>query len=325
MKKKFIVFFIMLVVLIFSYKDKAIIDNSEFLDNEVTSEDNVSKNNIVENSIDEKNDSNNRDSTIYVSTIINNEKTELSLEDYIVGVVSCEMPASFDIEALKAMSVAARTYALYKRNKNKTLKTTTDDQCYIDINTMKNKWKNNFDKYYDKISNAVNDTKGEYMTYNDKAIIAFYFSISNGKTENVENVFSQKLDYLVSVDSSWDKKNSSNEKDIKMKVSDFLKKLSINDKKINDIKIDRSSTNRINNIKINGKSYKGTKFRSLLNLKSTDIEIKYDNDYVYIHTVGYGHGVGMSQYGANYMAQDGYKYEDILKHYYTGIKITNKL
>lgn len=324
MKKKFIVFFIMLVVLIFSYKDKAIIDNSEFLDNEVTSEDNVSKNNIVENSIGEKNDSNNRD-TIYVSTIINNEKTELSLEDYIVGVVSCEMPASFDIEALKAMSVAARTYALYKRNKNRTLKTTTDDQCYIDINTMKNKWKNNFDKYYNKISNAVNDTKGEYMTYNDKAIIAFYFSISNGKTENVENVFSQKLDYLVSVDSSWDKKNSSNEKDIKMKVSDFFKKLSINDEKINDIKIDRSSTNRINNIKINGKSYKGTKFRSLLNLKSTDIEIKYDNDYVYIHTVGYGHGVGMSQYGANYMAQDGYKYEDILKHYYTGIKITNKL
>ena len=92
-----------------------------------------------------------------------------------------------------------------------------------------------------------------------------------------------------------------------MKVSDFLKKLNINDNKINNIKIDRSNTNRINNIKINNKNYKGTKFRSLLNLKSTDIEIKYDNDYVYIHTVGYGHGVGMSQYGANYMAQDGYK------------------
>lgn len=325
MKKKFIVFFIMFVILIFSYKDKVILDDRTFLDNEVISEDNVSKNNIIENSVGDKNDSNDKDNTIYVSALINNEKTELSLEDYIVGVVSCEMPASFDIEALKAMSVAARTYSLYKRERSKTLKTTTDDQCYIDINTMKNKWKGNFDKYYKKISNAVNDTKGEYMTYNDKVIIAFYFSISNGKTENVENVFSQKLDYLVSVDSSWDKKNSSNEKDIKMKVSDFLKKLNINDNKISNIKIDRSKTNRINNIKINGKSYKGTKFRSLLNLKSTDIEIKYDNDYVYIHTVGYGHGVGMSQYGANYMAQDGYKYDDILKHYYTGIKITNKL
>lgn len=312
MKKKFIVFFIMFVILIYSYKDKVIVGDNVF-ENDIVDKDNV-------------NDSkNSKDNTIYVSALVNNKKTDLSLEDYIVGVVSCEMPASFDIEALKAMSVATRTYALYKSERNKTLKTTTDDQCYIDESAMKEKWKNNFDKYYNKINNAVNDTKGEYMTYNDKTIIAFYFSISNGKTENVENVFSQKLDYLVSVDSSWDKRNNSNEKNIKMKVSDFLKKLNINDNKINNIKIDRSNTNRINNIKINNKNYKGTKFRSLLNLKSTDIEIKYDNDYVYIHTVGYGHGVGMSQYGANYMAQDGYKYDDILKHYYKGVKIVNKI
>lgn len=312
MKKKFIVFFIMFVILIYSYKDKVIVGDNVF-ENDIVDKDNV------------KDSKNSKDNTIYVSALVNNKKTDLSLEDYIVGVVSCEMPASFDIEALKAMSVAARTYALYKSERNKTLKTTTDDQCYIDESAMKEKWKNNFDKYYNKINNAVNDTKGEYMTYNDKTIIAFYFSISNGKTENVENVFSQKLDYLVSVDSYWDKRNNSNEKDIKMKVSDFLKKLNINDNKINNIKIDRSNTNRINNIKINNKNYKGTKFRSLLNLKSTDIEIKYDNDYVYIHTVGYGHGVGMSQYGANYMAQDGYKYDDILKHYYKGVKIVNKI
>jgi len=302
----------MFVILIYSYKDKVIVGDNVF-ENDIVDKDNV------------KDSKNSKDNTIYVSALVNNKKTDLSLEDYIVGVVSCEMPASFDIEALKAMSVAARTYALYKNERNKTLKTTTDDQCYIDESAMKEKWKNNFDKYYNKINNAVNDTKGEYMTYNDKTIIAFYFSISNGKTENVENVFSQKLDYLVSVDSSWDKRNNSNEKDIKMKVSDFLKKLNINDNKINNIKIDRSNTNRINNIKINNKNYKGTKFRSLLNLKSTDIEIKYDNDYVYIHTVGYGHGVGMSQYGANYMAQDGYKYDDILKHYYKGVKIVNKI
>ncbi len=312
MKKKFIVFFIMFVILIYSYKDKVIVGDNVF-ENDIVDKDNV------------KDSKNSKYNTIYVSALVNNKKTDLSLEDYIVGVVSCEMPASFDIEALKAMSVAARTYALYKSERNKTLKTTTDDQCYIDESAMKEKWKNNFDKYYNKINNAVNDTKGEYMTYNDKTIIAFYFSISNGKTENVENVFSQKLDYLVSVDSSWDKRNNSNEKDIKMKVSDFLKKLNINDNKIKNIKIDRSNTNRINNIKINNKNYKGTKFRSLLNLKSTDIEIKYDNDYVYIHTVGYGHGVGMSQYGANYMAQDGYKYDDILKHYYKGVKIVNKI
>lgn len=309
MKRKFIVFFIVFLFLILSYSDKREI----FVDN---------KKNIVDNlSLKEAE----KENTINVNAIIGDNTVSLNLEEYVKGVVACEVPASFDSEALKAMSVAARTFALYKISKGKSIKTTVSDQCYIDNDKMKSKWKSNYNKYYTKISNAVNDTKGEYMTYNDKVIIAFYFSISNGKTENVENVFSQKLDYLVSVDSSWDKKSNYNEKKIKIKVIDFLKKLNIKDNKIYDIKIDRSSTNRVNNIKINNSNYKGTKFRSLLGLRSTDFSITYDNDFVYIHTVGYGHGVGMSQYGANYMAYDGYSYDEILKHYYTGIKITNKL
>lgn len=309
MKRKFIVFFIVFLFLILSYSEKREI----FVDN---------KKNIVDNLPLQEAE---KENTINVNAIIGDNIVSLNLEEYVKGVVACEVPASFDSEALKAMSVAARTFALYKISKGKSIKTTVSDQCYIDNDKMKSKWKNNYNKYYTKISNAVNDTKGEYMTYNDKVIIAFYFSISNGKTENVENVFSQKLDYLVSVDSSWDKKSNYNEKKIKIKVIDFLKKLNIKDNKIYDIKIDRSSTNRVNNIKINNSNYKGTKFRSLLGLRSTDFNITYDNDFVYIHTVGYGHGVGMSQYGANYMAYDGYSYDEILKHYYTGIKITNKL
>lgn len=309
MKRKFIVFFIVFLFLILSYSEKREI----FVDN---------KKNIVDNLPLQEAE---KENTINVNAIIGDNIVSLNLEEYVKGVVACEVPASFDSEALKAMSVAARTFALYKISKGKSIKTTVSDQCYIDNDKMKSKWKSNYNKYYTKISNAVNDTKGEYMTYNDKVIIAFYFSISNGKTENVENVFSQKLDYLVSVDSSWDKKSNYNEKKIKIKVIDFLKKLNIKDNKIYDIKIDRSSTNRVNNIKINNSNYKGTKFRSLLGLRSTDFNITYDNDFVYIHTVGYGHGVGMSQYGANYMAYDGYSYDEILKHYYTGIKITNKL
>ena len=309
MKNKFIVFFIVFLFLILSYSEKREI----FVDN---------KKNIVDNLPLQEAE---KENTINVNAIIGDNIVSLNLEEYVKGVVACEVPASFDSEALKAMSVAARTFALYKISKGKSIKTTVSDQCYIDNDKMKSKWKSNYNKYYTKISNAVNDTKGEYMTYNDKVIIAFYFSISNGKTENVENVFSQKLDYLVSVDSSWDKKSNYNEKKIKIKVIDFLKKLNIKDNKIYDIKIDRSSTNRVNNIKINNSNYKGTKFRSLLGLRSTDFNITYDNDFVYIHTVGYGHGVGMSQYGANYMAYDGYSYDEILKHYYTGIKITNKL
>ena len=309
MKRKFIVFFIVFLFLILSYSEKREI----FVDN---------KKNIVDNLPLQEAE---KENTINVNAIIGDNIVSLNLEEYVKGVVACEVPASFDSEALKAMSVAARTFALYKISKGKSIKTTVSDQCYIDNDKMKSKWKSNYNKYYTKISNAVNDTKGEYMTYNDKVIIAFYFSISKGKTENVENVFSQKLDYLVSVDSSWDKKSNYNEKKIKIKVIDFLKKLNIKDNKIYDIKIDRSSTNRVNNIKINNSNYKGTKFRSLLGLRSTDFNITYDNDFVYIHTVGYGHGVGMSQYGANYMAYDGYSYDEILKHYYTGIKITNKL
>lgn len=308
MKRKFIVFFIVFLFLILSYSNKKefIVDNDSKI--------------VLNNSLEEE-----KENSITVNAIIDDKTVKLDLEEYVKGVVACEMPASFNSEALKAMSVAARTFALYKISKGKSLKTTVSDQCYINNDKMKSKWKNSYDKYYAKISNAVNDTKNEYMTYNDKVIIAFYFSISNGKTENVENVFSQKLDYLVSVDSSWDKKSNNNEKDIKIKVSDFLKKLNLKDDKISNIKIDRSPSNRVNNIKINNNNYKGTKFRSLLGLRSTDFSITYDKDFVYIHTVGYGHGVGMSQYGANYMANDGYSYDEILKHYYTGIKITNKL
>ena len=252
------------------------------------------------------------------------EVVSLNLEDYVVGVVACEMPASFNIEALKAMAVAARTFALYKikTNKNYKLSTTTKDQCYITEKQMKKKWGNSYDKYYKKIKKAVSETENEYLTYKDKVIISFYFSISNGKTENCENVFSQKLDYLVSVDSKWDEKYSYKKKTVKFKVSDFLNKLNIKSNSIDSIKTKKSKTGRVNYVIINNKKIKGTKFRQLLSLRSTDIDLVVKDNYVYITTRGYGHGVGMSQYGANGMAKEGYKYDEILKYYYKGVKIS---
>lgn len=263
----------------------------------------------------------------FVKMKYNNEITEISLEDYVLGVVACEMPVSFDIEALKAMSVAARTFALYKisSNKNYIMKTDTSDQCYISIDKMKKNWGSSFDKNYLKVKQAVLETNNQFMTYKDEIIISFYFSISNGFTENCENVFSQKLDYLVSVNSNWDSNYQYKEKTVKYSIYEFLDSLGIEDKKINNIKIDRSSTNRVNYITINGVKFKGSKFRSLLKLRSTDVEITHDNEYVYIKTKGYGHGVGMSQYGANYMANEGYTYDEILRYYYQGIKIVNNL
>lgn len=302
--RKIIVFFIVFLFLLFSndYRIISMLNNND----KVVLEEESKKEEVKK-----------------VSIKYNDDVVDLNLEDYVIGVVSCEMPASFDKEALKAMAVAARTFALYKINTNKNYKlsTTTKDQCYINNDQMKKKWGNNYDKYYEKISNAVLDTENQYMTYNDKIIISFYFSISNGYTENCENVFSQKLDYLVSVDSKWDKNYSYKKKSIKISESKFLNKLGINDKNINNIKIDRSKTGRVNYITINNKKFKGTKFRQLLSLRSTDFNFKRENGNVIIETKGYGHGVGMSQYGANGMAKQGYKYDEILKYYYKGINI----
>ena len=302
--KRFIVFLFVLMLLVMSYKDKEL---------EAVKEENIT--------IEEK------PKIKKVDIIYNDEVESMNLEDYVVGVVACEMPASFDIEALKAMSVAARTFAEYKitTNKNYKLSTTTKDQCYISVDRMKKNWKDNFDNNYNKILKAVKSTNNELMTYDDKIILSFYFSISNGYTENCENVFSQKLHYLKSVDSKWDKEYSYKEKTIKMSIKVFMNKLGIKSDIISDIKIDRSMTGRIKTITINNNNFKGTVFRSLLSLRSTDFDIKYDRDNVTITTRGYGHGVGMSQYGANAMAKKGYKYDEILKYYYTDVEITNKL
>ena len=260
-----------------------------------------------------------------VIEMVNNDFKEDKLKKYVIGVVACEMPASFETEALKAMSVASRTYAMYKLENNKNYDLyNNDDQCYITIDEMKSKWGKNFDKYYTRIENVVDETTNQYITYNDEIIISFYFSISNGYTENVENVFSEKLDYLISVDSSFDSEYNYKKDQKEFNLNDFLKKLNIDDKSIKDINIERSKTGRVNYIYINNTKIKGTKFRTLLNLKSTDFNISVYNNLVKIETKGYGHGVGMSQYGANVLAKRGYSYDEILKYYYTGVNIVNK-
>ncbi len=302
MKRKFIVFLILLIILINSNSN-----NKVFIETP------------IENEIEKKEDNK------IVRVLKEDNIIDLELEDYVIGVVSCEMPASFNIEALKAMSVAARTYALYKMNDNKEydLTSTTKDQCYIDDNQMKNKWGTQYDKYYSIINDAVYETTGEYLIYKDKIILPLYFSISNGYTENSEHVFSQKIDYLVSVDSSWDSKYSYKAQTKEFGMREFLSKLDINDYKIRDIKIDRYDTGRVKEMIINNQKYSGTKIRSLLGLRSTDFNIIYDYETVKIETKGYGHGVGMSQYGANAMANDGKKYDEILKYYYTGVDLVH--
>lgn len=249
------------------------------------------------------------------------------LEDYVIGVVGAEMPASFFDEALKAQAVASRTYAIYKKNnsKNENFDYINDinDQAYASIEDMKLKWNDDFDYYYKKIYDAVYSTKNEVIKYNDEVIKSFYFSMSNGYTEESINVFNEDYPYIKSVESSWDNQNLNNflsEKKYSKKDFCNLLNISCNNLVIDEIKKD--GTNRVSSIKINNNIYTGIELRKILDLRSCDFEIEV-NDEIVIKTKGYGHGVGMSQYGANGMAKEGYDYKDILKYYYKDIEIKN--
>ena len=255
-----------------------------------------------------------------------NKVIKLKLEDYIIGVVACEIPASFEPEALKAQAVASRTYALKKMNENNTydLENSTNNQCYNSKEDMQKKWTTNYNKYYNKIKESVEDTKGEYITYNGKIINAFYFAMSNGYTEKSSMVFKEDLPYLQTVESNWEKENKNYEETVSFTIEDFLSKLGFKDNQITEIKIiSTTESNRVKEIKINNRIFKATDFRKLLNLRSTDFSIVKNKENISITTRGYGHGVGMSQYGANGLAKENKNYKEILKYYYKDIEIKN--
>lgn len=270
----------------------------------------------------------NENKTIDIKNSETGEVETKDLENYVIGVVAAEMPASFSYEALKAQAIASRTYAYYKmKNSNNDYDVIADvsNQAYIDETAMKDKWQEDFSLYYEKIKKAVNDTKNEIMTYDNEVIESFYFAMSNGYTEDVVNVFNEDLPYLESVESKWDNNNLNNyEVNTQLSTEEFCKKLNItcNPLLINSQIYD--DTGRTKEITINSTKFLGTDFRQLLGLRSADFEITVNDDVINIKTEGYGHGVGMSQYGANGMAKEGYNCYEILKYYYQGIEI-NKI
>ena len=259
---------------------------------------------------------------ITVTVYRNNGKIiNLELEEYVLGVVGAEMPASFNIEALKAQAILARTYALKSIKNGKKLTDTVSTQAYKDNSELQKLWKNDYTKYYEKIKKAVNETKGKVILYNNEYIDAVYHSTSNGKTENSKNVWKNILPYLVSVDSSWDKNVKSYKKETIFEINEFCNILKLDVEEPITYEIIHNETGRVRQITINNKTFSGTEFRNLLKLRSADFEIEINDEKVKVTTYGYGHGVGMSQYGANEMAKQGYSYIQILKHYYTGVVI----
>ena len=257
-----------------------------------------------------------------ISLIHNGNTINIELEDYVIGVVAAEMPASFHIEALKAQSVIARTYALNKLSKGITLTDNNSTQNYIDIGQMRNKWGIDFDKYYNKIKDAVLSTEGTTIKYNNEYIDAVYFSTSNGYTEDSINVWENSIPYLKSVESSWDRDASSFSRTQTIDLNTFNSKLGTNISSGNEISIiERNISSRVSKISVGDKIFSGVQFRNILGLRSADFDIEFIDNILTITTRGYGHGVGMSQYGANGMANNGYDYKQILAYYYKNVSI----
>ncbi len=272
---------------------------------------------------------------------------KMNLEDYIVGVVAAEMPASFEEEALKAQAVAARTYALGRAAKlygsSEAAHSGADVctspahcQAWISKETAMRRWGlfNSF-KYWSKISKAVRDTSGEVIEYNNVIINPLFHSNSGGHTENVEDVWDGTVEpYLRGVESPGEDTFSEYKSKVILEQEEMVKKLKsfnpefrLDSKSImSEIEIKRySSGDRVLEMRIGNITLKGTDFRKLFQLKSTNFKLeKVSGGKIAVTTIGYGHGVGMSQCGADYLAGKGYTYSEILKYYYQGVQL-NKL
>lgn len=252
------------------------------------------------------------------------------LEEYIVGVVSAEMPASFPEEALKAQAVAARTYEVRKMQEAGSEEVLYDvGQAYNSVVEQKKKWGENYIDNANKIRKAVKETQGEIMVYDGEPILAVFHAQSAGKTEASENVWSSALPYLKSVDSGEDKNAPNNEYTCTISAKEVWDKLQkfgeLNQDETNltfNI-IDRSQAGYIQKLRVGGISLSGLEVRTALGLRSANFEVERQGDSFVFVTHGYGHGAGMSQYGASYLAEEGMDYREILCHYYQGISFEN--
>lgn len=275
-----------------------------------------------------------------ISVYIKNEDKveDMTMEDYITNVVCAEMPALFEKEALKAQAVAARTYTVSKIMANNTdeilavhknaqiCTDSTHCQAYLSKQEAFEKWADDAKDFYDKISSAVKETHGEIITYQNEPIRAVFHSSNSGRTENAKDVWGGEFPYLVSVESSGENLSPKYETEYTTTYENFVNVFSKSYPDIDKSKfidaITYTDGGSVDYINIFGKNIKGTQIRNMFKLKSANFEIKKQDDIVIFTVHGYGHGVGMSQYGANYMATQGKNYREILANYYKDTTIS---
>ena len=265
------------------------------------------------------------------------EVEQVNLDEYLCNVVSAEMPANYEIEALKAQAIVARTYTIYKilNKKHDTADICDDSTCcqaWISKNDRLARWEESQrESNWQKIVSAVNDTKGKIITYDDKPIDAFFHSNSGGVTEVPVNVWGGTgYPYLQSVETSGEDTYTQYSSEVVFTQEQLINKLK---EKYSDISIDFSNNDdikimeytestRVKTVKFGNHEISGVEARSLLGLRSTNFEISIDDDNIKFSVKGYGHGVGMSQTGADSMAKQGSSAEDIIKHFYTGVEVS---
>lgn len=252
-----------------------------------------------------------------VEVKMKNQTLSLPLEEYLVGVVAGEMPVSFEKEALKAQVVASRTFVLSRHLK---VDNTTNSQVYLTKEQMKKNWGDNYQKNLEKIQQAIQETSYEVMTYQGEYISALFFSSSNGKTNNCEDYFQGEVAYLKSVDSHWDLTiDPHNERSQTFSQTSLAKIFNTSSPKISITAY--TSSGYVKSVVVNGKTYTGREVREKLGLASSSFQIQFSSQGYTFTTLGSGHGVGMSQYGAQAMALANKNYKDILNHYYQNIEI----
>ncbi len=269
--------------------------------------------------------------TIQVFRSQNSKTVDVTMFEYICGSVAAEMPLAYNEEALKAQAVACYTNALRLKKSNAESKGDISDdtsvhQGYIDKKQRMEKWGDSYEKYEKKLENAVKEVYGKGLYYKNNLCVAAFFAISNGKTEDAKNIWNTSVPYLKSVDSSWDKDSPKYSSTVTYSKEEFIKKgkeLKLNIKNVkNSIKItNKTDSGTVKTVKFGDKIFTGEEIRKIFDLRSPTFRIEATENDVTFSVFGYGHGVGMSQNGANALAEKGYTYEEILKHYYTGVTI----
>lgn len=265
-----------------------------------------------------------------------NKVEELPLDEYLYGVVASEMPASFDLEALKAQAIVARTYTIYQISNNSKHENAhiCDNslccQAWISKENRFARWEDDKEnEYWEKVLRSVNETKGKIIYYDDKPINAFFHSNSGGKTELALNVWGGDYPYLKTVETSGEDAYTSYKSEVVISKDELVKKMLekypdfyINFEDKDTIKIEEyTDSSRVKKIKIGNKVLSGVEARTLFGLKSSNFIIEILENEIKFSVTGYGHGVGFSQCGSDQLAKQGMKCEEIIKHYYKDVSI----